>query len=78
MSSADDVLMAALDLPARDRARLALELLRSLDDGGEPRTPVESTDELRRRLQESKDGRVELEDWNEVRARLAARRAQRR
>jgi putative addiction module component (TIGR02574 family) len=78
MSSPDDLLTAALDLPIRERARLARELLRSLDVGDDPVAAEAWTDELRRRLEEVKGAAVELEDWNDVRARLAAHRAQRR
>jgi putative addiction module component (TIGR02574 family) len=77
MSSPDDLLSAALGLPAHDRARLARELLRSLDEAGDTRSTEAWTEELRRRLDEVKDGTVELDNWDDVRARLAARRAQR-
>ncbi len=77
MPSPEELLNEALDLPSRERARLARELLRSLD-GGEDGDATEAwTEELRRRLQEVKDGTAELDDWEDVRARLAARRASR-
>lgn len=77
MPSPEELLSEALDLPSRERARLARELLRSLD-GDEDGDATEAwTEELRRRLQEVKDGTAELDDWEDVRARLAARRASR-
>lgn len=77
MASAERILADALELDEKDRARVAHELLRSLDHGDDEDAVDAWTDEIRRRLQEVKDGTVELEDWADVRARLAARRAKR-
>ncbi len=78
MASAEKILAEALALDATSRARVAHELLRSLDQGEDEDAVEAWTDELRRRLQEVRDGSVALEDWEDVRARLAERRANRR
>lgn len=77
MASADKIIADALELDEKERARVAHELLRSLDHGEDEDAVDAWTDELRRRLQEVKDGTVELDDWDDVRRRLAARRANR-
>jgi putative addiction module component (TIGR02574 family) len=77
MASADEIIADALELDEKERARVAHELLRSLDHGEDEEAVDAWTDELRRRLQEVKDGTVELDDWDDVRGRLAARRANR-
>ena len=77
MASAEKIIAEALELDEKDRARVAHELLRSLDHGEDEDAVDAWTDELRRRLQEVKDGTVELDDWDDVRRRLAARRANR-
>jgi putative addiction module component (TIGR02574 family) len=77
MASAEKVIADALELDEKDRARVAHELLQSLDHGDDEGAIDAWTDELRRRLQDVKGGTVELEDWDVVRARLAARRANR-
>lgn len=77
MASAKKVLEDALALDEKDRARVAQELLHSLDTGTDEDASEAWTNELRRRLQEIRDGTVELVDWADVRARLAARRAKR-
>ena len=74
MASADKVLAEALDLPTEARARIAHELLRSLDEEPEePRDVTEAwTGEIARRLQEVIDGSVELMSLDEVKRRTAA------
>lgn len=65
------VLEDALTLPVEDRARVAHELLRSLepDDGD---VTAAWTDEIRRRIDEVEAGTAELHDLDTVRARLEA------
>jgi putative addiction module component (TIGR02574 family) len=68
-----DVRSSALALPARDRARLAHELLVSLDGPAEADAAEAWVSELERRASEVLDGVLKPEDWTTVRARLAAR-----
>lgn len=78
VSSAEDILSAALELPTRERARVAHELLRSLDEAEEDGAGEAWTEELRKRLQQVKDGEVEPLNLEEVKRRFAERRAARR
>ncbi|MCG8419017.1 MAG: addiction module protein [Proteobacteria bacterium] len=77
MASTEDVLASALELPARARARIAYELLRSLDDQTDVDATQEWTSELSNRLQQVKNGEVELVSLDEVKKRMAQRRAER-
>jgi putative addiction module component (TIGR02574 family) len=73
----DQVLEAALALPSDERARLAHELLLSLD-AGEDEKDVQAawTEDLARRLREVRDGTVELSDLDEVDAYVAQKLAE--
>jgi putative addiction module component (TIGR02574 family) len=64
------VLEDALTLTTPERARLARELLRSLDDAAADDATAAWTDEIRARIDDVEAGRPELEDWDVVRARL--------
>lgn len=67
------VLEDALTLPVEDRARVAHELLRSLEpEDGEGDVAAAWTDEIRRRIDEVEAGTAELHDLDTVRARLEA------
>lgn len=68
---AADLLNTALSLPARDRARIAHELLLSLDDGADAAEAWIA--ELEQRASEVRSGSVMTEDWETVRARLTQR-----
>ena len=68
-----DVLSTALALPARERARIAHELILSLDDGADADAAEAWVAELERRAREVRSGSVKTEDWAAVRARLASR-----
>ena len=76
MAHADKVLAAALDLPEDERARVAHELIRSLDadsshaEDSEDAVQAAWTGELARRLQEV--GTAELVDLDEVDAEVDA------
>ena len=63
----------ALELPGRERAKLAKALLKSLEH--EPPETVESAwvAEIRARVDEFDSGEAELEEWADVEARLRAR-----
>jgi putative addiction module component (TIGR02574 family) len=63
MSIPSDLLSRALDLPAADRARLADELILSLDEEGPGRDPdweAAWADESRRRMEAIDEGRTAL------------------
>ena len=66
--SADTLLDTALKLPAADRARIAAELIASLD--GEPEAGAEAAwlVEIDQRIKDVDEGRVQLRDWNDVKA----------
>jgi putative addiction module component (TIGR02574 family) len=70
-TSADALLDSALKLPSDERARLAAELIASLD--GVPEVGVEAAwdAEVQRRLERVDRGEVELLDWNAVKAEVA-------
>lgn len=78
MVSAERIIADALALDAPDRARVARELLRSLDGDEEPGTLDAWTSELGRRLSSIEDGTVEPVDLDEVKGLMAERRARRR
>ena len=70
--AAHDVFSTALALPARERARLAHELLTSLDEATDPDAADAWAAEIERRSREVQAGAA-VEDWDAVRARLAER-----
>lgn len=71
------MLSEALRLPAEERAKLALELLRSLDDEPEPGT-VEAWDaEIERRGAEVDAGTADTISLQEYQAHIRERRAAR-
>jgi len=74
----EDVLSNALALPAPERARLAHELLISLDEAEDPEAAEAWLAEIDRRAREVIEGTAVLEEWSVVRERLAARRRERR
>ena len=65
------VLEDALTLTTDDRARIAHELLHSLEPADADAAAAWSK-EIRRRVDEIEAGTAELEDWETVRARLEA------
>jgi putative addiction module component (TIGR02574 family) len=71
-SSADSVLDAALKLPEKERARVAAELVASLD--GEPEDGVEAAwaVEVERRIAEVERGDASLVPWEQVREEVKA------
>jgi putative addiction module component (TIGR02574 family) len=76
--STDDLRKAALTLPAKDRADLAHELLRSLDGPPDPHADAEWITEIERRARELADGSVQPVDWELARKRIARRLRERR
>lgn len=70
---AADLLSTALTLPVRERAKIAHELLVSLDDGADSDAAEAWVAELEQRAREARSGSVATEDWAAVRARLVDR-----
>jgi putative addiction module component (TIGR02574 family) len=71
MADAARVLEEALALAAGERARIAHELIQSLEPEDSDAAAA-WTDEIRRRVDEIEAGTAELEAWETVRARLEA------
>jgi putative addiction module component (TIGR02574 family) len=71
MADAAHVLKAALELDAGERARIAHELIHSLEPEDANAASAWSA-EIGRRIDEIEAGTAELEDWETVQARLAA------
>jgi putative addiction module component (TIGR02574 family) len=69
MADAARVLEEALALAADERARIAHELIHSLEPEDADAAAAWG-DEIRRRVDEIEAGTAELEDWETVRARL--------
>jgi putative addiction module component (TIGR02574 family) len=80
MSDVEDVLLAALRLPAEARAVVAAELIRSLDEPEEAPEDVEAAwaEEIRRRLADVDAGVVTPIPWPEARRRIFAAASGRR
>jgi putative addiction module component (TIGR02574 family) len=78
--STDDLLVEALRLSREERARIAAELLSSLEEKDEEVVAVWA-DELRRRSADVREGRVSAGSWTtarqEILTELADRRARR-
>jgi putative addiction module component (TIGR02574 family) len=70
---AADLLTNALALPVRERAKIAHELLLSLDDGVDADAAEAWVAELEQRAHEVRSGSVATEDWETVKARLTQR-----
>jgi len=70
---AADLLSNALALPVRERARIAHELLLSLDAGADADAAEAWVAELEQRAVEVRSGSVATEDWETVKARLTQR-----
>jgi len=70
---AADLLSNALALPVRERAKIAHELLLSLDDGADANAAEAWVAELEQRAREVRSGSVATEDWATVKAQLTER-----
>lgn len=68
-----EILEAALALEPSDRARLAREIIASLDEPLD--VEPELADEIERRIREVESGAVKAVPWAEIEARVASRRA---
>jgi hypothetical protein len=69
MSDPARVLEEAMALEPADKARIAHELIQSLEQA-DPDAEALWRDEIRRRIDEIEAGTAELEDWAVVRERL--------
>ena len=67
---ADALVHEALQLPLNDRARIAADLLASLDDGPDDQVEAAWAEEIERRARRVLAGNGHLEDWPSVRDRL--------
>jgi putative addiction module component (TIGR02574 family) len=76
--STDELRLAALTLPASERARLAQDLLRSLDGATDVGAEAAWIAELTRRAQEMTDGTVKPVEWQAARERIARQLHERR
>ena len=63
----------ALELPPDERARLAQEIIASLDGPSEQDASEAWVSEIERRVQEVRAGSVKLVNWKDVRARIVKR-----
>ena len=67
MTTTSDVLTAAMNLPAAERAEVAHKLLLSLESGElDPDADQAWAVEVRRRLRAIREGRADLRDWNDA------------
>lgn len=79
--STEELRDAALTLPRKERAKLAHDLLLSLDDPADMEvsdTEADWTREVERRARELADGTVEPVDWDVAREQIARRLRERR
>jgi putative addiction module component (TIGR02574 family) len=78
MTTAESILVAALDLPDPDRAKLALRLVESLDGPADEDVEVAWATEIRRRVMDLREGKSTTLSADEVKGRVHARLAKRR
>ncbi|MCC6808037.1 MAG: addiction module protein [Deltaproteobacteria bacterium] len=72
--AARDLFSKALALPAKERARLASELIASLDEGAPDPGAAEAWDrEIERRVEGLSNGTVKAVPWEEARKRIRGR-----
>jgi len=72
---ADSILDTALALPATERARIASELIASLDEDRDSDVEAAWAIEIDRRIVEIESGEAETTSWEEARARIRAKLA---
>jgi putative addiction module component (TIGR02574 family) len=73
MDSEKDIFAGAMALPVEKRARLAHELLASLDESADADAAEAWLAEIDRRAREVEEGTAKLEEWSTVRDRLTLR-----
>ena len=74
----DELRSAALALSREERAKLAQDLIRSLDDSRDEDVDAAWVQEITRRAREIADGTVQPVDWEVARERIASRLRERR
>jgi putative addiction module component (TIGR02574 family) len=77
MASRTTLLDEALDLPADERADLAVKLLESLPEAPEGEVATAWDAEIRKRVGRMLDGEAKGSSWSDVRARVLERLARR-
>ena len=70
---ADSILDTALTLPSAERARIAAELIASLDEGEDTDVEAAWAAEIDRRVAEVESGEAETVSWEEARARIRSK-----
>ncbi len=78
MPTGKQILSKLLKLPASERAELAGELIRSLDDAHDLITAKAWALELEKRVNDVVSGKVKTESWTKVRSRIEAKRRARK
>ena len=73
MASGKEILPMLLKLPSSQRAEIATELIRSLDEGEDTDAEEAWIVELERRAKEVLSGKAKTESWAKVRKRLEAK-----
>lgn len=66
----EELLAQSLSLPAAERARVAREIIASLDGVADAGAAERWLDEIRRRTAELDDGSVEAIEWEQLKSRL--------
>jgi putative addiction module component (TIGR02574 family) len=73
METVEEIFRAALELPAKERGKLASHLLESLAPPDKYETEKAWKEEIERRMREIDEGTVELIDGEEVMRKLRSR-----
>jgi putative addiction module component (TIGR02574 family) len=76
--STEELLAQVLRLPRHERARLAEELLSSLEEADDEQVTAAWADELERRSREVAEGKVQTVDWGTARTELLKELEERR
>jgi len=70
---ADSILDTALALPLNERARIAAELIASLDEGEDTGVEAAWAVEIEKRIAEVESGETETSSWEEARSRIRSK-----
>lgn len=73
MTKSKSIIASALRLPREERARVAREIIASLDDPADQNVEAAWLAEVERRLDEVERGTAELVPWDTVRQRVEER-----
>jgi len=72
-TTAENILGSALSLPPNERARIAAELIASLDEGEDKDVEAAWAVEIEKRIAEVESGEAETSRWEEVRSRIRSK-----